>query len=85
MSISVLMLQRLEKLHVLKYLCDNGCPWGESTCTIAAKEGHLDILQWLHVNGYPWIINEKIERIYIHTAGMNRHILMQQRKATYIS
>ena len=33
---------------------DNGCPWNESTCSGAAKNGHFEILKWAHDNGCPW-------------------------------
>jgi hypothetical protein len=28
--------------------------WGEHTCSYAAKNGHLPVLQYLHENGCPW-------------------------------
>jgi hypothetical protein len=41
-------------LDVLKWAHENGCPWGESTCSAAADEGHLDVLKWARQNGCPW-------------------------------
>jgi hypothetical protein len=32
----------------------NGCPWDASTCTFAAKDGQLEVLQWARANGCPW-------------------------------
>jgi len=33
----------------------NGCPWEARTCSIAAAGGHLEVLQWAHVEeGCPW-------------------------------
>ena len=38
----------------LQWAHQNGCPWDEETCSIAAEEGHLEVLQWLRQNGCPW-------------------------------
>jgi len=38
-------------LEVLKWLRDNGCPWGAKTCTCAAVEGHLEVLKWAREQG----------------------------------
>jgi hypothetical protein len=38
----------------MKYLHENGCPWNEDACAIAAKGGHVEVLKWLHENGCPW-------------------------------
>merc|ERR1712216_312363 len=35
-------------LVMLKYLHENGCPWNEDTCSSAAQNGHLEILNYLH-------------------------------------
>ena len=32
----------------------NGAPWDESTCSNAALNGHLEIIQWCRANGAPW-------------------------------
>ena len=32
----------------------NGCPWDEDTCSEAARNGDLEILQYAHENGCPW-------------------------------
>ena len=29
----------------------NGCTWGERTCALAARGGHLHVLQWARANG----------------------------------
>jgi hypothetical protein len=50
-------------IHVLEYLHDEGCAWGdfnegcawdELACSAAAAYGHLATLQWLHEHGCPW-------------------------------
>ena len=35
-------------------LRENECPWDATTCAFAAKEGQLEVLQWLRRNGCPW-------------------------------
>jgi hypothetical protein len=32
----------------------NGCPWTATTCCVAARGGHLTMLQWARANGCPW-------------------------------
>jgi len=32
----------------------NGCPWDEQTCYMAARGGHLEVLQWARANGCRW-------------------------------
>ena len=39
---------------MLKWLRENDCPWGTSTCAYAALGGHLEVLKWLRENGCPW-------------------------------
>ena len=41
-------------LDVLKYLHENGCPWDEDTCYLAACAGNLDVLKYARENGCPW-------------------------------
>ncbi len=38
-------------LECLKYLYENGCPFGKSVCVSAASNGHLDCLKYLHEQG----------------------------------
>ena len=33
---------------------ENGCPWDEKTCALAAEFGHLEMLKWARENGCPW-------------------------------
>ena len=33
---------------------ENGCPWDEGTCSLAAEYGHLECLKYAHENGCPW-------------------------------
>jgi len=42
------------RLHVMKWLRNQACPWGERTFREAAIKDNLDILQWLHDEGCPW-------------------------------
>lgn len=35
----------------------NGANWDEGVCIGAAKNGHLDVLKWLHAHGAPWCEN----------------------------
>jgi hypothetical protein len=35
------------------YAHENGCPWNETVCYTAAKEGKLDMLKYAHENGCP--------------------------------
>ena len=39
----------------MKYLrgLDPPCPWDESTCDYAAREGHLEVLKWLRSQDPP--------------------------------
>ena len=39
---------------MLQWLRENGCPWDEETCALAAEGGHLEVLQWMRANGCPW-------------------------------
>ena len=41
-------------LICLKYAHENGCPWNEDTCKVAAISGNLDCLKYAHENGCPW-------------------------------
>ena len=41
-------------LECLKYAHENGCPWDEWTCSMAAFNGHLECLKYAHENGCPW-------------------------------
>ena len=38
----------------LKYLREKRCPWNESTCSGAARGGHLECLKYAHEKGCPW-------------------------------
>jgi hypothetical protein len=37
----------------LKYAHENGCPWDEKTCSLAAENGQLECLKYAHENGCP--------------------------------
>ena len=53
---------------VLQWCRENGCPWDERTCMIAAQYGDLSILQWCRENGCPWNAE-----ICTETAATNLH------------
>ena len=38
----------------MKWARENGCVWDFSTCSNAAKNGHLHILKWARKNGCEW-------------------------------
>ncbi len=39
-------------INIIKWLHDNNCNWNSSACEYVAKNGRLDILQYLYNNGY---------------------------------
>jgi len=41
-------------LEVLQWAHQQGCPWNESTCAGAARNGHLEVLRWARQQGCPW-------------------------------
>ncbi len=43
-------------LNTLKWLRENGLPWDEWTCRMAAVSGNLEALMWAKSNGCPWNI-----------------------------
>ena len=51
-------------LECLKYLHENGCPWGTYTFYAAVRNGNLECLKYLHENGCSWI-----EQAKAHAAG----------------
>jgi len=38
----------------LAWAKNNGCPWDEATCSIAARDGHLEVLKWAREYDCPW-------------------------------
>jgi len=38
----------------LKWARENGCPWNENTCSLAAINRHLEVLKWARENGCSW-------------------------------
>jgi len=47
----------LDKLTILKYLYEHGCPWSIKACTYSARKGHLECLKYMRANGCPWDIS----------------------------
>ncbi|CAN0450317.1 unnamed protein product, partial [Scytosiphon promiscuus] len=39
---------------ILRWAHLNGCPMDNLTCSAAAAQGHLAVLQWARQNGFPW-------------------------------
>ncbi|CAB9499976.1 ankyrin repeat protein [Seminavis robusta] len=39
-------------IMVMQWARQQGFPWNERTCAYAAKNGHLEMLQWLREHGY---------------------------------
>lgn len=37
-------------IEIVKYLHENGCPWGEEAVAYAAHNGHLEIVKYLRDN-----------------------------------
>ena len=46
-------MARNGRLDMLRFLCDEGCPWDRRTCFEAAYYGHLECLKYAHENGCP--------------------------------
>jgi len=42
-------------------LRENGCNWNGGTCSAAAENGHLSVLQWARENGCPEFIYSEYE------------------------
>eukprot|EP00594_Rhizosolenia_setigera_P016530 CAMPEP_0178966772 /NCGR_PEP_ID=MMETSP0789-20121207/17121_1 /TAXON_ID=3005 /ORGANISM="Rhizosolenia setigera, Strain CCMP 1694" /LENGTH=291 /DNA_ID=CAMNT_0020652101 /DNA_START=67 /DNA_END=939 /DNA_ORIENTATION=+ len=53
------------RLHVMKWLRNQACPWGERTFREAAIKDNLDILQWLHDEGCPWPQHNRVHECYL--------------------
>ena len=45
-------------MECLKYAHENGCSWGEKTCSYAAKNGHFKCLKYAHENGCKWLVEK---------------------------
>jgi hypothetical protein len=42
----------------LAWARENGCPWDEGTCSLAATGGRLEVLRWARAHDCPW--NERV-------------------------
>lgn len=73
---SVALLQRLE---ILKYARDRGCPRDEQCCASAAEAGHLTIFECVREGGCPWDVRPSSaaagsgQEITAHHAGPKRN------------
>ena len=45
---------RSGNFEIMKWMVDNGCPFGSRVFDEAAGFGDVNILKWLHSNGCPW-------------------------------
>ncbi len=50
----------------------NGASWNEQTCALAARGGHLTVLQWARANGAPW------NRDVCSSAALGDHLAVLQ-------
>merc|ERR1712129_667597 len=41
-------------IPMIKYLREQGCPWDEDVCSLAALGGHIDVLEYAREEGCPW-------------------------------
>jgi hypothetical protein len=60
-----------------------GCEWDEKTCTNAAKNGHLNSLQWACINGCPQNADKIMEATDGRFPEMQTHVPMQHCMETY--
>ena len=44
----------VRSVELLRWACQNGCPWDARICRAAAEGGHLETLQWARANDCPW-------------------------------
>lgn len=57
-------------IPLIKWGRANGCPWDEYTCSFAAYDDHLDVLQWLRAQVPPCPWNEHT----CYSAANNGHL-----------
>jgi len=50
-------------LECLKYAVANGCSLAANACELAAREGHMDCLQYLHDQSHPFGFNICVEAV----------------------
>jgi hypothetical protein len=53
----MLVLAEWGALSCIKLLRDYGVKWGEGTCEVAARGGHLDVLKYARENGCLWEVS----------------------------
>ena len=51
-EILVAWCAELGKLELVRWLRDNDCPWDETTCSFAAVNGHLEVLQYFKMAAF---------------------------------
>ncbi|CAB9513807.1 ankyrin repeat protein [Seminavis robusta] len=47
-------IAKFGNITLMQWARQQGFPWDEQTCFLAAYSGHLEMLQWLRKNGCPW-------------------------------
>jgi hypothetical protein len=63
-------------LAMVKYCVDNGCPMDERVCEVAASEGHLDVLKYVHENAQSLGFGDccPSNEMTCHFAHLNNHV-----------
>jgi uncharacterized protein YciI len=62
-------------LTMVKLLVDRGCRMSKYTCAVAARNGHLEILTWLHEQGCPWDSDTFVSAVHFGTKSGNWDVL----------
>ena len=66
------------QLEALKYAREHGAPWESFTCALAARGGHLHVLQWLRADGCRLLERCPWDGRTCQFAAMNGHLHVLQ-------